>query len=74
MDLEELVAKVRAYRGVSRKAPIADVARRLICAHSSVVAAHGEDAAVIRSGKKLLLLAADGILEDLVRKDPYWAG
>jgi len=74
VDLEELVAKVRAYRGVSRKAPIADVARRLICTHSSVVAAHGEDAAVIRSGKKLLLLAADGILEDLVRKDPYWAG
>ena len=39
-----------------------------------VLAAHGEDAAVIKCGREILLMAADGIREDLVQRDPHWAG
>lgn len=75
MDLEELIRRIRAYRGVVRKAPITPVAAGLIPTRSDeVLASYGEDAAVIKCGKDLLLMAADGILEDLVAKNPYWAG
>jgi len=42
--------------------------------NQDVLAAHGEDAAVIKCGREILLMAADGIMEDLVEKDPHWAG
>lgn len=75
MDIDEVVNAVRGYRGVLRKAPVAQVAEALLSARwDEVIAAPGEDAAVIRHGDELLLLAADGILEDLVAKDPTWAG
>ena len=75
MKLEELVRDVRAYRGVVRKSPITNVAARLIPIQSEdVLAAYGEDAAVIKCGCELLLLAADGILQDLVNRNPFWAG
>jgi len=75
VDLEELVDRVRSYRGVSRKAPIESVAKSLI-PHScdDVIAAVGEDSAAIRHGRDVLLLAADGIIQDLVDNDPEWAG
>jgi putative methanogenesis marker protein 2 len=75
VDLGELVKGIREYRGVVRKAPITPVAAGLIPIKSEdVLAAYGEDAAVIKCGKEILLMAADGILEDLVEKNPYWAG
>jgi hypothetical protein len=75
VELAEIVERVRSYRGVSRKAPIGEVARSLIpYASGSIIAAHGEDAAAIRHGKDVLLLAADGIIQDLVDRDPRWAG
>ncbi|MBN1677942.1 MAG: methanogenesis marker 2 protein [Candidatus Thermoplasmatota archaeon] len=75
MELEEIVRRIREYRGVVRKAPITPVAAGLIPVRSEdILASYGEDAAVIRCGKDLLLMAADGILEDLVAKDPFWAG
>lgn len=75
MKLEELVRDIRAYRGVVRKAPITNVAARLIPIQSEdVLAAYGEDAAVIKCGRELLLMAADGILQDLVNRNPFWAG
>lgn len=75
MELEELVRRIREYRGVVRKAPITPVAAGLIPIESDeVLASYGEDAAVIKCGKEILLMAADGILEDLVAKDPFWAG
>lgn len=75
MDLRRLAGQVRGYRGVRRKAPIEAVAGALIPADSpDVIAAHGEDAAAIRSGRQVLLLAADGIVESMVSKDPEWAG
>jgi hypothetical protein len=75
MKLEELVRDIRAYRGVVRKIPITNVAARLIPIQSEdVLAAYGEDAAVIKCGRELLLMAADGILQDLVNRNPFWAG
>jgi len=75
VELEELVRRIREYRGVVRKAPITPVAAGLIPIDSDeVLASYGEDAAVIKCGKEILLMAADGILEDLVEKNPFWAG
>ena len=75
MKLEELVKKIRQYRGVVRKGPVAQVALSLIPLQSEdILAAFGEDAAVIKCGREILLMAADGILQDLVKKNPYWAG
>lgn len=39
-----------------------------------VLAAFGEDAAVIEHNGQALLLAADGIWSKLMEADPYWAG
>jgi putative methanogenesis marker protein 2 len=75
VNLKELVKEVRTYRGVRRKGPIAQVAKSLLpLPTEDVLAAHGEDAAVIKCGREILLMAADGIREDLVQKDPHWAG
>lgn len=75
MELAEIVRAVRSYRGVARKAPIGSVARSLIPGRSgSLLAALGEDSAAIKHGSEVLLLAADGIIQDLVDKDPRWAG
>lgn len=75
VNLKELVKGIRQYRGVVRKGPISPVAKGLIPIQSEdVLAAYGEDAAVIKCGREILLMAADGILQDLVKRDPYWAG
>lgn len=75
MELAEIVDRVRSYRGVARKASIGAVASALVpCSSGNIIAAKGEDAAAIRNGKEVLLLAADGIIQDLVDKDPRWAG
>ena len=75
MDLQGLVKGIREYKGVTRKGPIADVASTLLPSiKGAILATYGEDAAVIKCGREILLMAADGIREDLVRKNPYWAG
>lgn len=75
MKLKELVKSIRNYHGVTRKGPITQVAMSLIPLQSEdILAAFGEDAAVIKCGREILLMAADGILQDLVKKNPFWAG
>jgi putative methanogenesis marker protein 2 len=75
VQLAEIVRRVRAHHGVVRKAHIESVARELIpCAGGKLLAGRGEDAAAIANGKEVLLLAADGIMQELVDKNPYWAG
>jgi putative methanogenesis marker protein 2 len=75
MDLTEIVQELRSYRGVTRKADVSAVAKDLLTGpEGSVIATYAEDAAAIELNGQVLLLAADGIMEDLVRKDPYWAG
>ncbi len=75
VKLEEIVKRVREYRGVVRKGPITPVARKLIPIQmEDVLAAYGEDAAVIKCGREILLMAADGVIQDLIKRNPYWAG
>lgn len=71
----ETIAKVvREYDGVKRKHVIGDMVNALKIDAPHVIAAFGEDAAVIAHGKEALLLAADGIWSRLMDADPYWAG
>ncbi len=75
MDLEEIVTTIRNYPGVTRKRIISDVICHFqIPEGSRVLEAFGEDAAVIEFGEDALLLAADGIMEDLMNKNAHWAG
>jgi putative methanogenesis marker protein 2 len=71
----ELIAKtVREYEGVKRKHAIGEMVKALKIDAPHVVAAFGEDAAVIEHHDEALLLAADGIWSRLMDADPYWAG
>jgi putative methanogenesis marker protein 2 len=75
MDLKKIAQEIRSYPGVTRKRIIPDVVKHFpIPKESKVVAAIGEDAAVIEFGEDALLLAADGIMEDLMDKNAFWAG
>ena len=71
----ETIAKtVREYEGVKRKHAIGEMVKALKIDAPHVVAAFGEDAAVIEHNGEALLLAADGIWSKLMDADPYWAG
>jgi uncharacterized protein len=71
----EMIAKtVREYEGVKRKHAIGEMVKALKIDAPHVVAAFGEDAAVIEHHGEALLLAADGIWSKLMDADPYWAG
>jgi uncharacterized protein len=75
MELEALVQAVKTHPGVTRKQSIHDVMNFIpTMPHSSVLASYGEDAAVIEYGDSVLLLAADGIMEPLMKASPYYAG
>jgi putative methanogenesis marker protein 2 len=71
----ETIAKtVREYEGVKRKHAIGDMVKALRIDAPHVVAAFGEDAAVLEHHGEALLFAADGIWSKLMDADPYWAG
>lgn len=75
MNIDELVQDLRAHPGVTRKAEVSAVANELLTVPEGIiVATHGEDAAAIDLDGRIVLLAADGIMEDLVKANPYWAG
>lgn len=75
MDLKRIAEEIRSYPGVTRKRIVPEVVRYFqIPKESKVIAAMGEDAAVIEFGENALLLAADGIMEDLMNKNAFWAG
>jgi len=75
VSIEELVQNLRTHRGVTRKAEVSAVADELLAVPEGIIiATHGEDAAAIDLDGRIILLAADGIMEDLVEADPYWAG
>ncbi|HIH01099.1 TPA: methanogenesis marker 2 protein [Thermoplasmata archaeon] len=75
MRIGEIAEELRTYRGVTRKAEVSSLARELLTGpEGGVIATYAEDAAAIEMNGQILLLAADGIMEDLVRTDPYWAG
>ncbi len=75
MDVDGIVDKVRNFPGITRKRPIEEVVGYLPTADfQDVLASAGEDAAVIRHGEECLLFAADGIMESLMKTNPFYAG
>jgi len=72
--LVDIVSTVRNYKGLRRKAPIGMTLPMFKSMYDYVIAAKGEDAAIIRSGDRTLAFAADGIIDELVDIDPRWAG
>ncbi len=71
---EKIASVVRDYEGVKRKHAIGEMVKAIRIDTPDVMASFGEDAAVIRHGEEVLLLAADGIWSKLMEADPYWAG
>ena len=75
MTLDAIVDAIRTFPGVTRKRTIQDVVKSLpTAAFANVAASEGEDAAAIEYGNDYLLFAADGIMESLVKTNPYYAG
>ncbi|HVO77888.1 MAG TPA: AIR synthase related protein, partial [Methanomassiliicoccales archaeon] len=75
MDLQSLISDIRAHPGVTRKRTIAEVIDFFPkMSGQRILAAYGEDAAVIDFGENVLLLAADGIMETLLKANPFYAG
>lgn len=73
--LKELIEELKGYEGITRKSPIGKFAAMIDeIDDKRVVSSFGEDCAVVDFGGDFILLAADGIMESLMRKDPFWAG
>jgi selenophosphate synthetase-related protein len=75
-DLSILVEKIKNYPGLLRKQPIEEVFQKLVVGtpYGSQLPNYGDDAAVIPWGDGFLLLAADGIMPQLLIQEPYAAG
>ncbi len=75
MELDGIVKAIREFPGITRKKTIQDVVRFLPTdTFANVHASEGEDAAAIEFGDSYLLFAADGIMESLLKTNPYYAG
>ena len=75
MRLKDIVSAIRSFPGITRKNKIGDVVRFLpTTAFANILASEGEDAAAIEYGDNCILFAADGIMESLVKQNPYYAG
>ncbi|MEM2899460.1 MAG: AIR synthase related protein [Thermoplasmata archaeon] len=70
-SLDEIAKEVRGHRGVRRKK---DIGRIVNLFSNDALASFGEDCAVIKNGKKVILFACDGIIDTIVKRDPYLAG
>ena len=75
MDLDALVRSIRNHPGVIRKKSISEVVHFMpLIGHDKILASYGEDCAVLEFNDSVLLLAADGIMEPLMKTSPYYAG
>lgn len=75
MRLDEIVSAIRSFPGITRKNTIHEIVRFLPTASfGNIGASEGEDAAAIEYGDDYLLFAADGIMESLVKTNPFYAG
>jgi putative methanogenesis marker protein 2 len=75
MDLRDLSKAIRNHPGVTRKRSISEVMHFIpSIGQNKVLASCGEDCAVLEYGDSVLLLAADGIMEPLMKASPYYAG
>lgn len=69
----ELVATLRASRGLAAKRDIAAATARLSLSTNSVIAV-GDDCAAIPDSDGFLLLAIEGFMNEFVERDPWFAG
>jgi putative methanogenesis marker protein 2 len=75
MTLEAIIEAIRTFPGVTRKKAVHEVVESLSTKEfSRVAASEGEDAAAVEYGDDYLLFAADGIMESLVKSQPFYAG
>lgn len=76
MKVGEIVEAIRGFPGIKRKGCIEEVSKSFpTLDFKQVIAAEGEDAAVIdNGGKEYILFATDGMMESLIRADPYRTG
>ncbi len=75
--LKDIVRAVKEYEGVIRKKPIhnvVDILKKADCSFDRVIADFGEDSAAIQLGENVLVFAADGVWDRLIKTDPWWAG
>lgn len=75
-NVGRIVREIRSFEGVLRKNALGDIVGILgpPGASGSGWECTGDDAAALRDGDRYLLLAADGLHERLVTRDPYRAG
>lgn len=75
MRPDDIVSAIRSFPGITRKRTIREIVRFLpTTSFANIVASEGEDAAAIEYGDDCILFAADGIMESLVKTDPFYAG
>lgn len=76
MRLDDLIKEIKEFRGIKRKREIGYITNYLndLSNFPLIMASFGEDAAVLDHGNEVILISADGIMEDLIKKDPYWSG
>ena len=75
MSLSDIVEAIRAFPGITRKHTIHEIVRFLpTTSFANVAASEGEDAAAIEFGDDYILFAADGIMESLLKTNPFYAG
>ena len=75
MTLSDIVEAIRAFPGITRKHTIHEIVRVLpTTSFANVAASEGEDAAAIEFGDDYILFAADGIMESLLKTNPFYAG
>jgi selenophosphate synthetase-related protein len=76
LPLTEIVDRVRAYPGITRKEPIKAVFEQLQRTHrfGEMLPNYGDDAAAIPFQDEYLLVAADGMMTGLLVNEPYAAG
>ena len=75
MDLDSIVSAIKGFSGITRKNTVHEIVHFLpTSSFNNIIASEGEDAAAIVYGDDCLLFAADGIMESLVKTDPFYAG
>ena len=73
--MSDIVEAIRAFPGITRKHTIHEIVHFLpTTAFANVAASEGEDAAAIEFGNDYILFAADGIMESLLKTNPFYAG
>lgn len=72
--LQALVDRLRTSRGIAHKSDIAAAVAALGVTDPSKTIAVGDDCAAIPDGDGYLLLAIEGIINEFVERDPWFAG